>query len=91
MLFSKISIGLLLLAVIPMWPYVYYQFLKLAIFGAAVFSVYTYHKQKNTNWVVIMLVIAIIFNPFNILYFGHFMWSIVDIIVAYLFYTSPKE
>lgn len=89
-LFSKIVMVLLLVAVIPVWPYFFYQFLKLAIFGAAVFSAYLYHKEKNTKWLTIMLVIAIVFNPFNPLYFGHFLWSVVDLIGAGLFFKSPK-
>jgi len=90
-LFSKIATIVLLVAVIPIWPYFFYQFLKLAIFGAAAFSVYLYHKEKNTKWMMTMIVIAIIFNPINALYFGHFLWSVVDIIVAILFFKSPKH
>jgi len=90
-LFSKIATTALLIAVIPVWPYFFYQFLKLAIFGASAFSVYLYHKEKNKQWMIIMIVIAIIFNPINPLYFGHFLWSIVDLIVALLFFKSPKS
>jgi hypothetical protein len=90
-LFSKIAAIALLVAVIPIWPYFFYQFLKLAVFGAAAFSVYLYHKEKNTKWMMTMIVIAIIFNPINALYFGHFLWSVVDIIVALLFFKSPKH
>ncbi len=90
-LFSKIATIILLIAVIPIWPYFFYQFLKLAVFGAAAFSVYLYHKEKNTKWMMTMIVIAIIFNPINALYFGHFLWSIVDLVVAWLFFKSPKH
>lgn len=90
-LFSKIAIVGLLIAVFPIWPYFFYQFLKIAVFGASAFSVYLYHKEKNTKWMIIMIVIAIIFNPFNPLYFGHFLWSVLDLIVALLFYKSPKR
>lgn len=90
-LFSKIAAIALLIAVVPIWPYFFYQFLKLAVFGAAAFSVYLYHKEKNTKWMVIMIVIAIIFNPINPLYFGHFLWSIADLVVALLFFKSPKK
>ena len=89
-LFSKIAAILLLVAVIPIWPYFLYQFLKLVVFGAAAFSVYLYHKEKNTRWMIIMIVIGIIFNPINPLYFGHFLWSIADLIVAVVFFKSPK-
>lgn len=89
-LFSKIVIIGLLLAVVPVWPYFLYQFLKFMIFGAAAHSVYLYHKEKNKEWMIIMIVVAIIFNPINPLYFGHFLWSVVDLIVALLFFRSPK-
>ncbi len=68
-LFSKIATIGLLLAIVPIWPYFFYQFLKLVVFGTATFSVYLYHKEKNTKWMLIMIVIAIIFNPINALYF----------------------
>src|SRR3989338_9631005 len=90
-LFSKIAAIALLIAVVPIWPYFFYQFLKLGVFGAAAFSVYLYHKEKNTKWMMAMIIIAIIFNPINPLYFGHFLWSIVDLIVALLFFKSPKH
>jgi disulfide bond formation protein DsbB len=43
-LFSKIAAIALLIAVIPIWPYVFYQILKLVVFGAAAFSIYLYHN-----------------------------------------------
>lgn len=89
-LFSKIATVALLIAVIPIWPYFFYQVLKLLVFGTAVYSTFLYHKEKNKKWVLIMIGIAIVFNPINPLYFGHFLWSIVDLVVAWLIYTSPK-
>jgi hypothetical protein len=90
-LFSKIATVTLLIAVIPVWPYFFYQALKLVIFGAAAHSVYLYHKEKNVKWMMIMIIVAIVFNPINPLYFGHFLWSIVDIVVAMIFLKSPKN
>lgn len=89
-LFSKIATIVLLVAVIPVWPYFFYQALKLVVFGSAAFSVYLYHKEKNKRWMLIMIGIAIVFNPINPLYFGHFIWSVVDIVAAILFFKSPK-
>jgi hypothetical protein len=89
-LFSKIAAISLLIAAIPVFPYFFYQILKLVVFVASTHSVYLYHKEKNTKWLVIMVAIAIVFNPFNPLYFGHFLWSIADILVAILFFKSPK-
>jgi len=88
---SKITMIGLLIAVIPIWPYVFYQLLKLVVCGTAIFSAYLYNKEKNKKWMWIMIVIAVIFNPINALYFGHFLWSIVDLIVAVLFVNSRKN
>ncbi len=89
-LFSKIAAIALLIAVIPIWPYFFYQALKLVVFGGAAFSAYLYHKEKDKGWMLSMIGIAIVFNPINPLYFGHFLWSIVDLIVAIVFFKSPK-
>jgi len=90
-LFSKIAAIVLLFAIIPIWPYFFYQFIKLIVFGASCFSVYVYNKEKNKKWMLTMLAIAIVFNPINPLYFGHFLWSVADLIVATLFFKSPKH
>jgi hypothetical protein len=90
-LFCKIATILLFVAVVPIWPYFLYQFLKLAVFGAAAYSAYLYHKEANKNWMIVMIVVAIIFNPINPLYFGHLLWSLVDLVIAWLFIKSPKE
>jgi hypothetical protein len=89
-LFSKIAVILLLVAIIPIWPYFFYQFLRFVVFGAAAFSANLYHKEKNTQWMILMIIIAIVFNPINPLYFERFLWSIIDLIVAVVFFKSPK-
>ena len=90
-LFSKISAIALLAAMIPVWPYFFYQLLKLVVFGTAAFSAYLYHKEKDKKWMWIMIIVAVIFNPINPLYFGHLLWSIVDLIVAILFFRIAKN
>ena len=89
-LFSKIAVIGLMIAVIPVWPYFFYQALKLVVFGTSSFSAYLYNKEKNKRWMLIMIGIAIIFNPVNPLYFGHLLWSLADLVVAWLVYISPK-
>lgn len=89
--FLKIAACLLLVAVLPVWPYVFYQLLKVFIFGTAVYAAYLYHKQKVKQWMWYMIVAAILFNPINPFYFGSFLWSIVDLIVACMFLTSCKK
>jgi len=90
-IFSKIATIFLFVAIIPVWPYFFYQILKLIVFGVACFSVYTYHKEKNKKWMFTMLAIVIVFNPINPIYFGHFIWSVCDLVAGILFIKSPKN
>jgi dolichol kinase len=89
-LFSKISAVALLIAIFPIWPYFFYQALKLIVFGTSVYSAHLYNKEHKRSWMLIMIGIAIVFNPINPLYFGHFLWSIVDGVAAIIFFRSPK-
>ncbi len=90
-LFLKISAIALLVAMIPVWPYFLYQLLKFLVFGTAAFSAYLYNKEKHKKWMWIMIIVAVIFNPINPLYFGHFLWSVVDLIISVLFFRSLKR
>lgn len=90
-LLSKITAIVLVVAMIPIWPYFFYQLLKFLVFGTAVFCAYLYYKEKNKKWMWIMIIVAVIFNPINPLYFGHLLWSIVDLIVAILFFKIAKN
>lgn len=90
-LFSKIATVLLLMAIVPIWPYFLYQFLRFVVFGAAAFSGYLYYKEKNTLWMSLMIAIAIFFNPINSLYLGRNLWTIVDFTAAVAFLKSPKR
>ncbi|PIR85622.1 hypothetical protein COU14_03340 [Candidatus Kaiserbacteria bacterium CG10_big_fil_rev_8_21_14_0_10_44_10] len=89
-LFSKISAVALLIAIVPIWPYFFYQALKFIVFGTSAYSAHLYNKEHKKGWMLTMISIAIVFNPINPLYFGHFLWSIVDGIVAVMFFKSPK-
>ena len=90
-LFSKISAVALLVAMIPIWPYFFYQLLKFLVFGTATYSAYVSHLEKNKKWMWVMIIVAIIFNPINPFYFGHFLWSAVDLVVAAIFFKSLKR
>ena len=45
--------------------------------------------MSKSMW--IMIVVAIIFNPINPFYFGHFLWSVLDIVIAVVFFRATKS
>ena len=87
---SKLSAIFLLIAMIPVLPYFYYQLLKFLIFGSSGFNAYLFYKSKDQKWMWIMIAIAVIFNPISPIYFGHFLWSIIDLVVSVIFFQSLK-
>ncbi len=89
-LFSKISFYALLVAMIPVLPYFYYQLLKFLVCGTAAYSAYLFNQLKNKKWMWIMVIIAVIFNPISPIYFGHPVWSVIDLVVAIFFINSLK-
>ena len=88
---NKLAFIALLIAVIPIWPYFFYQLLKFLVCGAAAYSAYTFYKQHMSKSMWIMIVVAIIFNPINPFYFGHFLWSVLDIVIAVVFFRATKS
>ncbi len=63
-------------------PYGYYQFLRWAIMIIAGYSAYLSHEEKNTAWVWIFSLMAVLFNPIIPLTFAKEIWQIIDVIVA---------
>ena len=86
---SSISILMLLLA-IPrgLFPYGYYNLLRLVVCGTGIFLAVISYQQKDTKWSWTMGVIAFIFNPIFPMHFGKEIWVGIDIIVAIIFSVS---
>jgi len=74
-----------------MWPYFYFQLLRWIVAGTAVYNVIYSYKSNYIRWVWIMIVIAIIFNPFEPFFLGKGIWIVLDIISAIIFLIFSKE
>lgn len=80
---------LMLLAGIPTGlPYDYYVFLRWVICGIAVFSAYSSYEIQKQSWALVMIVIAILFNPIIPIYLSKSTWVIIDLIAAILFVSN---
>lgn len=84
---SAVSIILLLLAIPAIWPYGYYIFLRWIITASAIFLVWVAYNLKKTFWVVLMGIVAILFNPIIPIHLDKGTWVIIDFVVAILFLT----
>lgn len=87
----KITLALLLLLCLAKMPYGYYQFVR---FGALIgFSLLAYNSYEKglTNYMIVYIGLALLFQPFNKIALGREIWNIVDVVVAIWLIVSIKE
>jgi hypothetical protein len=86
---SIIAIIMLVLAVPSgIWPYSYYQILRVVITVIAGLVAYSAYKLERERWVILMAIVAILFNPIIPFYFSKGTWSVIDLITAVVFLVS---
>lgn len=86
-----IAAGMLFLGAVSM-PSVYYDLLRVSIFGAGVLAAYKNYEEDNKSWVMVFAIIAIIFNPFIPLYlYEKLSWLIIDMLAAFLFILNSRK
>lgn len=85
---SKASIIALLIAILPL-PYEYYLLLRIFIFITSILFVYSH--DQDSNWKIIYIIIAFVFNPLLPLHLNKFLWIIIDILTAVTIYYSLKK
>jgi len=80
-----ISILLLLLAVVPDWPYGYYILLRFVVCGTSFYLLSVSYQNKKIGWSYTCGGIGILFNPIIRFHFPREFWSLVDLIVVLVF------
>ena len=65
-------------------PYSYYEIVRFIVMvGFAVLAYYSYKEnRKDSDFVIIYVALALLFQPFFKIALGRTIWNIVDIIVA---------
>ena len=82
--------ALLLLCLLKM-PYGFYTLVRFLAMAAFAYLAYLEHKSKNTDRMVVFIVLTVLFQPFAKIALGRTVWNIVDVAVAiYLLYLSYK-
>lgn len=78
------SIVLLVLAIFP-WPYGYYTILRLIVCLTSALLAWVSYKRHLTQWIWVMVLTAVVFNPVIVVHFGKELWTIIDLITAIVF------
>lgn len=84
----KVIASILLLWAIIDNPYAYYQFLRFAVTGIAIYIAILAYNTKNVLWTWIMVGIAVLFNPIIPFYIEKEAWAFFDFIGAIIFLLS---
>lgn len=89
--FCFVSGVLLLIAALPM-PYGYYMLLRVFITGVVLYCAYDAWKlELEGHYVVGLLLLAALFNPFIPVHFDKMLWSVIDILSALALFWYGKQ
>jgi hypothetical protein len=87
----KIILAVLLLLCLAKMPYGYYQFVRFgALVGFILLAINAYEKGL-TNYMIVYIGIALLFQPFIKIALGRELWNIVDVVVAIWLLVSIKD
>jgi hypothetical protein len=87
----KLILALSLLLCLAKMPYGYYQFVRFgALIGFALLAFNSYEKGL-TNYMIVYIGLALLFQPFNKIALGREIWNIVDVVIAIWLLVSIKE
>ena len=80
----------MLLLAIPkgLFPYGYYNLLRLVVCGTGVFLAVIAYQKKDTKWTWIMAIVAFVFNPILPFHLGKGIWVMIDVIAGVIFLIS---
>ena len=85
-----VVIVVLLLAIMPVWPYVFYQALRVFVCGTSAYLAYEVHKNKEDGTVILMI-IAVLFNPIIPAFLFRSAWTVIDLITAGYLYNKLQD
>lgn len=77
-----------ILAILPSWPYTYYQLLRWLVFIAALVVAYGFYKSKLQGWALTFGAITLLFNPIFPIYLNRSVWAGIDLITGIVFFLA---
>lgn len=79
---------MLLLALIPL-PYGFYHLVRLVVCIASGFLAWQLFQTKRHGWMIVMGILAILFNPISPIFLTREFWMLLDLVAANLFIACP--
>jgi len=88
---SLVAGVMLLLAIPSIWPYGYYQLLRWVVSGVAAYNAYGAYYAKKQNWMLVMIGVAILFNPIAPFFLDKETWVVLDIVTAITMFVFSRK
>jgi hypothetical protein len=83
-------VAVLLAALLPGHPYIYFSILRWIVCGASLYAVFLTYRQKSSGSALIFIAVAVLFNPLLPIHLDRSAWKLIDIVVAGVFvYFEP--
>jgi hypothetical protein len=82
LIFLKPFLAILLSLCLLDMPYGYYVLVRFISMVAFAFFAYEAYEQKNQRDLIIFIVLALLFQPFEKIALGRELWNVVDVVVA---------
>jgi hypothetical protein len=79
---------MLIAALNPGTPYDYYVLLRWLMCGIFAYLSFRAFESKNTEWVLILGITAVVYNPFLPWHLGREIWTIVNLLTIGIAITS---
>ncbi len=84
--------GIMLLLAIPsIWAYSYYQLLRWVVAIVACYNAYLAYESKQNNWMIVMGIVVLLFNPIAPIHLDKSTWGFLDLVASgVMFYSVNK-
>lgn len=91
----KITLAIILLLCLLDMPYGFYQLVRfVSMLGFSLLAFHSY-KQGHKVWLIVSIILALLFQPFEKVALGRTLWNIVDVVVGIglllSLWIKPKE
>lgn len=83
-----IAAAFLFLALLGGWPYGFFTLLRFVVFAASAYVAWMAYEAQNEKWVWVFGFLAVLFNPFIVIYLNREIWSAIDFIVGVFMIVS---
>ncbi len=77
-------------AILPIMPYGYYEFLRLVICGVSLWQICVQYK-KNNVFPVVLCLIALLYNPVFSVHLSREIWTVLNVLTLVYFLLNKTE